>query len=87
MRKQDCAIERNDCESVAYIPLRVCTPIELEPCMRILPISLIICGEPEVISTPCGTILTLNLCVDVPIEIDVKGKNYNSFLHNGRQCK
>lgn len=74
--------QKKACESIAYIPLSVSTPLSLKPCIRKLPITAEICGEPELTPTPCGTyILTQNLCVRVPIEIDIKSQIGNTYPH------
>lgn len=60
------------CESAAYIPMTISTPISLRPCIRKLPITATICGDPVLEPTPCGTfILTQKLYVKVPIEISI----------------
>lgn len=72
-KKEDPRLQESTCISVANIPLRVSAPISLKPCLKQLPISAEICGEPELTPTDCGTyILTQKLCVNVPIEIDIK---------------
>ena len=81
MSKIDDAIKQKTCKSVAYVPLRISTPISLKPHIRKLPISAEICGEPELTPTHCGTyILTQTLRVRVPIEIDITAKIGKSCL-------
>lgn len=82
MSDQNMVLDNQTCESVAYIPMQVSTPINLKPFARKLPISACICGEPEFTPTSCGTfILTQTICVRVPIEIGVKSKI--GFPHGG----
>lgn len=82
MSNQDSVMQQNTCESVAYIPLTVSIPISLEPCIRKLPISAKPCGEPELMPTPWGTyIMTQNLCVRVPMEIDIESKIGHTHTH------
>lgn len=71
--------ESQSCESLAYIPMKISTPISLTPRIKQLPITACISGEPVLEQTSCDTfILTQELCVKVPIEIKIKsniGKN------------
>lgn len=63
------------CESVAYVPMKVSTPIDLKPFVRELPIRACLCDEPELRETPCGTfILTQRICFEIPVEIGVRTK-------------
>lgn len=63
------------CESVAYVPMKVSTPIDLKPFVRKLPISACICEEPQLTPTECGTfILTQKICFEIGIEIGVDTK-------------
>lgn len=70
------------CETAAYIPMTVSTPINLKPIVRKLPISACICDDPELLPTPCGTfILTQRVCFEIPIEIGVKTKIGDPFVN------
>lgn len=65
--------DSESCESVAYIPMKISIPVNLKPCIKELPISACIKGEPVLEKTSCGTfILTQELCVKVPIEITIE---------------
>lgn len=77
-------VANQTCKSVACVPMKVSTPIDLKPFVRSLPISACICEEPELTPTPCGTfILTQKICFEVPIEIGVKTKIGNPLV-NGK---
>lgn len=70
---QDRVGDSQSCESIAYIPMKISTPINLKPCIKKLPITACISGEPILEQTSCDTfILTQELCVKIPIKIMIK---------------
>ncbi len=70
---QDGVGDSQQCESLAYIPMKISIPISLEPCVKKLPITACINKQAVLEETSCGTfILTQELCVKVPIEITIK---------------
>lgn len=70
---QDIVEDSQPCESIAYIPMKISTPITLKPCIKRLPITACISGEPVLEQISCSTfILTQELCVKIPIEITIK---------------
>lgn len=84
--KEDLARSNKDgvansqtCESTAYMPMTISTPISLEPIIKKLPITVSICGEPVLEQRPCGKyIMIQELCVKVPIEISVESNIGNA---------
>lgn len=73
MNSKDRAEDSQSCESIAYIPMKISTPISLSPCIKKLPITACISGEAILEQISCDTfILTQELCVKVPIEITIK---------------
>ena len=84
--KEELAISNKDgvansqtCESTAYMPMTISTPISLEAIIKKLPITVSICEEPVLEQRPCGRyILIQELCVKVPIEISVESNIGNT---------
>lgn len=59
--------------------MKISTPINLEPCIKELPITVCPMGEPVLEETPCGSfILTQELCVKVGIEITIEANVGNT---------
>lgn len=84
MTNQDKAKHQKTCESVAYIPMTVSTPISLKPFIRKLPITASMCGNPVLKPTPWGTfILTQKMYVKVPIEISMSANIGNPSSYFG----
>ena len=75
--KEELAIEGSEaCESAAYVSMTISTPISLTPCIKELPITVSISGDPVIEPTGCGKfILTQELCVKVPIEITIESND------------
>lgn len=75
MSHLDMITNPQTCESVACVPMKVSTPIDIKPFVRKLPISACICDEPELTPGPCGNfILTQKVCFEIPMEIGVMTK-------------
>ncbi|TJX12951.1 hypothetical protein E9840_11485 [Tissierella creatinini] len=82
MSNRNLVTNPQTCESVAYVPMKVSTPIDLKPFVRELPIRACVCEEPELTLTPCGTfIVTQRICFEIPIEIGVESKIGNPFVN------
>lgn len=80
MNNQDREKRQLTCESVAFVPMTISTPINLKPFIRSLPITASISGNPILEPTSCGTfILTQEICVKVPIEIMIESNIGNTF--------